>query len=482
LKTGTNFCHRTDVKLTFWYILTFFLSVLVIFGFLYFRLKHQLIKEVDRILRDEANELSGLVVQGLKERDVLIAFESSVSARPYYPIYFRILDNEGSLVYVSRNFREIGYEPTDSLMSAVRQGKQILEEIKSPGRRRTFRILNIRPPAKGSLTYVLQVGTHTRFVRKSMSHFKANLLIAFPIVLVLGSLGGWFLARRSLAPVSYIAEKASQITSSRLSERLCPRGTGDEMDHLIETINAMIERLEASFRRVSEFTGDTSHELKTPLTAMRGEAELLLSKRRTPEEYEDGLSHMVDRFDHLNRLLNDLTLLSETDSFQVKLETAPLRLDLLLQNISSLFQVLADQKRILFEVGPLQEITVLGDNTRLQQLFTILIDNAIKYTSKGSIHLTLGRVDGTAVVKVRDTGVGIPKQEQDKIFKRFYRVDKSRSRETGGAGLGLSIAEWIVRAHNGKIEVSSEPDRGSTFTLYLPIQSPPAAPCLSQIL
>ena len=482
MKTGTNFCHRTDVKLTFWYILTFFLSVLVIFGFLYFRLKHQLIKEVDRILRDEANELSGLVVQGLKERDVLIAFESSVSARPYYPIYFRILDNEGSLVYVSRNFREIGYEPTDSLISAVRQGKQILEEIKSPGRRRTFRILNIRPPAKGSLTYVLQVGTHTRFVRKSMSHFKANLLIAFPIILVLGSLGGWFLARRSLAPVSYIAEKASQITSSRLSERLSPRGTGDEMDHLIETINAMIERLEASFRRMSEFTADTSHELKTPLTAMRGEAELLLSKRRTPEEYEEGFAHMVDRFDHLNRLLNDLTLLSETDSFQVKLETAPLRLDLLLQNISSLFQVLADQKRILFEVGPLQEITVLGDNTRLQQLFTILIDNAIKYTSKGSIHLTLGRVDGTAVVKVRDTGVGIPKQEQDKIFKRFYRVDKSRSRETGGAGLGLSIAEWIVRAHNGKIEVSSEPDRGSTFTLYLPIQSPPAAPCLSQIL
>jgi heavy metal sensor kinase len=291
----------------------------------------------------------------------------------------------------------------------------------------------------------------------------------------LGSLGGWFLARRSLAPVAYIAAKARTITSSNLGERLSPRGTDDEMDHLIATINAMIERLEGSFRRMAEFTADASHELKTPLSALRGEAELLLSKRRTPEEYEEGLAHMVDRFDHLNRLLNDLLLLSETDSSQVKVETSPLRLDLLVLEIGSLFQVLAEQKGILFEVGPLQQVIVPGDNTRLQQLFSNLIENAIKYTSKGSVHVTIEKTDGTAIVKVRDTGPGIPMQEQKKIFQRFYRVDKSRSRESGGTGLGLSIAEWIVKAHDGKIEVDSEPDNGSTFTVQLPIYKGPAA-------
>lgn len=275
-------------------------------------------------------------------------------------------------------------------------------------------------------------------------------------------------------PLGYIAAKTRRITSKNLSERLTPRGTGDEMDHLVQTINGMIERLEDSFERMAEFTADASHELKTPLCAMRGEAEVLLSKRRTPEEYEEGLAHFVDRFDHLNRLLNDLTLLSESDSYPVRLEMSPLRLDLLIRNIGNLFQIFAEQKEILFEVGPLQEITVLGDRTRLQQLFTNLLDNAIKYTPRGSIRISLEETDGTAVVRVKDTGMGIPPQEQEKIFKRFYRVDKSRSRETGGVGLGLSIVQWIAHAHNGGIEVISELDKGSTFIVRLPLHHTPS--------
>ena len=479
LKTGTKRFHRTDVKLTLWYILTFFLSFFMIFGFLHFRLKHQLLKEVDRNLSDEANKLSGFLFQGLRGIDALKTFENANTTRTHYPIYFRILNSDGSLLYVSRNFHEIGYKQTDAMMSGVLQGKRSMEEIRPPGRKRTFRIHSIPVPRKGTLNYVVQVSTHTRFIRKSLSQFKWNLLIAFPIVLGLGSLGGWFLARRSLSPVAYIAAKARTITSSNLSERLSPRGTDDEMDQLIQTINGMIERLEGSFRRMAEFTADASHELKTPLSALRGEAELLLSKRRTPEEYEEGLAHMVERFDHLNRLLNDLTLLSATDSSQVKVETSPLRLDLLVREIGSLFQVLAEQKGILFEVGPLQQVIVPGDSTRLQQLFSNLIENAIKYTSKGSVHVTLEKMNGTAVVRIRDTGVGIPEHEQHKIFERFYRVDKSRSRETGGTGLGLSIAEWIAHAHNGSIKVTSEPDKGSTFSVHLPIHKAPVVSPLS---
>jgi signal transduction histidine kinase len=241
------------------------------------------------------------------------------------------------------------------------------------------------------------------------------------------------------------------------------------MDDLIRTINGMISRLENSFQRMAEFTADASHELKTPLCAMRGEAEVLLSKKRTTEEYQDALAHFVEQFDRLNQMIDNLILLSKTDSSQVELKMVPLRLDLLIKNIGDLFQVLAEQKNISFIMDPFQDVLVIGDKMRLQQLFTNLIDNAIKFTSEGSVRITIEKDEEAVLVKIRDTGIGIPNEEQERIFKRFYRVDKSRSRETGGVGLGLSIAEWIAHAHHGKIEVKSEVNQGSTFTVYLPL-------------
>jgi signal transduction histidine kinase len=220
---------------------------------------------------------------------------------------------------------------------------------------------------------------------------------------------------------------------------------------------------------MAEFTADASHELKTPICAMRGEAEVLLLKERKAEEYQEGLVHFIEQFDHLNQMINDLILLSKFDATQVELKMAPLRLDLLIKDLCNLFQVLAEQNNIALEMGTIEEVTVLGDKVRLQQLFTNLIDNAIKYTSKGSIHVIVEKNESAALVKIKDTGIGIPKEEQERIFRRFYRADKSRSRETGGVGLGLSIAEWIVHAHHGRIEIDSELNKGSTFTVYLPI-------------
>jgi signal transduction histidine kinase len=260
------------------------------------------------------------------------------------------------------------------------------------------------------------------------------------------------------------------MTFKNLSERLTPRGTRDEMDDLIGTINGMIARLESSFQRMAEFTADASHELKTPLCALRGEAELLLSKERAAEEYQEGLAHFVERFDHLNQMINDLILLSKFDATQVELKMDVLRLDLLVKDLCHLFQVLAELKNIALETGTVEEVTILGDKVRLQQLFTNLIDNAIKYTPKGFIRVTVERNQEVALVKIKDTGIGIPKEEQEKIFKRFYCVDKSRSRDTGGVGLGLSIAEWIGHAHQGRIEVDSELGQGSTFTVFFPVK------------
>jgi len=469
-KIGGKFYRKTDFKMTLWYFFTFLISILMICGFLYLRLKHQLIKEIDQFLLDETKEMERVLSQDSKEAYSLTRFEDDVMPRKHYPFVFQILDPDGKTLYHSKDFWKVGYEHKETVLVNARNKKVTREEIRSPRRRTPYLIISTPVYRDGKLTEIIQLGTHLRFVRKNLSHFRNNILIALLIVLVLGVLGGWILARRSLSPIGYIASKARSITSENLTERLHPRETGDEMDDLIHTINEMIARLETSFKRMAEFTADASHELKTPICAMRGEAEVLLLKARTPEEYQEGLAHFIEQFDRLNQMINDLILLSKFDTSQAELKMVPLRLDLLIKELCHLFQVLADQKEITLEIDTLKEVKVVGDKVRLQQLFTNLIDNAIKYTPEGSIRVTVEKKDGAALVKIKDTGIGIPKEEHAKIFKRFYRVDKSRSKETGGVGLGLSIAGWIANAHHGRIEVESELNQGSTFIVYLPIQ------------
>lgn len=467
-KIGGRFFRRTDVKLTLWYILTFILSALIISGFLYIRLRHQLIKEVDRFILDEIKELGELLAKNPDDKNILKNFEYHIEARILYPIYFRILTEKGDIFYSSNRFEVMGYKLDKNFLIRIRDKKEIRENLRPLGRKRPYRIITTIIQTPRHSGYIIQVGTYLKFVRKSLANFKINVLITLPILIVLGSIGGWFLAKKSLLPISYIITKTKTITSENLGERLVPRGTGDEMDELIETINGMISRLDESFKRITEFTADVSHELKTPISAMKGEAEVLLSKERGIEEYQDALVHFLEEFDRMNHILNDLILLSKADS-QIELKMSPLRLDDLLEDVCTLFKVLAEQKNISFIVGPLEEIMVMGDKIRIQQLFTNLIDNAIKYTSEGSIHVSLEKKGDIALARIKDTGIGIPKEEQKNIFKRFYRVNKSRSRESGGVGLGLSIAQCIVNAHRGKIEVDSEPNQGSIFTISLPL-------------
>jgi len=466
-KTGAKFYRRTDFKMTLWYVFTFLISALIICSFLYWGLRYRLLREIDQFLLDETKEMERVLAEEPKETSFLMRFEDEVMTRKFYPFFFQILDPSGKSLYVSRGFREIGYELQDRVLTNARNDKDTREQIRGSGET-SYRIISTPFYRDGKFSGVIQLGTHLRFANKNLTHFRNYILIALPIMLILGTLGGWMLARRSLAPIGYIASKALSITSRNLSERLMVRGTDDEMDDLIRTINEMIARLESSFKGMAEFTADVSHELKTRICAMRGEAEVLLLKERKGEEYQEGLIHFIEQFDHLNQMINDLISLSKFDTVQVELKMAPLRLDLLVNDLCNLFQVLAEQKNIVLETGTMEEVAVTGDKVRLQQLFTNLIDNAIKYTSHGSIRVSVEEDKDSAVVKIRDTGIGIPKEEQERIFKRFYRLDKSRSKETGGVGLGLSIAEWIAHAHRGRIEVDSEPNRGSTFAVYLP--------------
>jgi methyl-accepting chemotaxis protein len=255
-KTGAKFYRRTDFKITLWYVFTFLISALIICSFLYWGLRHRLLREIDQFLLDETKEMERVLAQGPQETNFLMRFEDEVMARKYYPFFFQILDPSGKSLYVSRGFREIGYELQDRMVTNARNGKDTREQIHGPRGGTPYRIISTPVYRNGKFSEIIQIGTHLRFARKNLARFRNNILIALPIILILGTLGGWVLARRSLAPIGYIASKTRSITSKNLSDRLMARGTDDEMDDLIRTINEMIARLESSFKGMAEFTAD----------------------------------------------------------------------------------------------------------------------------------------------------------------------------------------------------------------------------------
>jgi heavy metal sensor kinase len=306
-------------------------------------------------------------------------------------------------------------------------------------------------------------------MKKNIINFRGNLAAAFFLALLFGSMGGWLLSRRTLRPIEKIAQTTKQITATSLSQRLPRQGTDDELDRLAETINQMLVRLEESFQKLSQFTADAAHELRTPIAALKGETEVLLSQRRSPEEYREALGDNLERLDFLTKLVNDLLLLSQADEGKETLQFEAILLPELLRDLWEAFTVVAGQKRITFTFECPEEVMVNGDRLKLQRLFSNLIDNAVKYTPHGGkISLSIQPEPARVTIILRNTGSGIPKDDLPHVFDRFYRVDKSRSRLSGGTGLGLSICQWIVKAHQGTIHLNSEPSQGTTVTVTLP--------------
>ena len=301
-------------------------------------------------------------------------------------------------------------------------------------------------------------------------------IFLIPVALIVSVGGGWFLAARSLKPVDDITRAARAITAHNLDRRIQYTGVDDELGRLVATFNDMISRLQLSFSRVQQFSSDASHELRTPLTILRGELELALrSRKKTSEEYRQILSSALEETIRMTAIIENLLTLAKADMGITKITMQDVWLRPIIQELHEDSEMLAERKKINVTLGSVDDTLVIGDPVRLRQLFLNLIDNAIKYTpEKGSVELSLIRENGNAKVRVKDTGIGIPAEEQSKIFDRFYRVDKARSREMGGTGLGLSISKWITEIHGGSISIESEANKGSIFTVTLPLkpQSP----------
>jgi signal transduction histidine kinase len=292
--------------------------------------------------------------------------------------------------------------------------------------------------------------------------------VGLPAVL-LGLIGGWWMTRRALGPVTALTEAVERKHDRNLRETLPGTGSGDELDRLTEVFNAMTARLDNSFQRIREFTLHASHELKTPLTVMRGELETALREESlTAPQREMFLSHL-DEIERLAKIVDGLTLLTKADTGQIKLNFEPVRLDDLVRESVADAKILAQQQTIQVHLSACDNVLVSGDRHRLRQLLLNLTDNAVKYNQPGgTVDISLVRSNGLAELKIENTGGGVATELQPRVFERFFRGDTSHSNAVEGCGLGLSIAQWIAAAHEGTIQFFSEPGKLTTVTVKIP--------------
>ncbi len=296
-----------------------------------------------------------------------------------------------------------------------------------------------------------------------------NVLLAGIPAALLATLGGWWLMRRALAPVAALTQAAERINDRTLSQPLPRSGNGDELDRLAEVLNAMTGRLHDSFKRIREFTLHASHELKTPLTILRGEAETELDGESLSAEERERTTSRLEEFRRLSRIVDGLTLLAKADAGLIKLAAEPVRLDELVREVFADAQILAQTSGLELKLAACERGTVRGDRSRLRQLLLNLADNAVKYNApQGRITMGLLHANGGVEFVITNTGPGIPPEVLPRVFDRFYRGDPAHASDVEGCGLGLSIAQWIVSAHGGKIQITSELAKQTSVTVHLP--------------
>ncbi len=308
-----------------------------------------------------------------------------------------------------------------------------------------------------------------------IDRFRNVLLICVPHVLLSASFGGYFLARKTLSPVAQMSETASKISATNLHSRLPVKNEKDELGGLATVFNSLLERLDKSFEQQKRFMADASHELRTPLAIVRGEAEVALSKEDRPNsELRESLSIVHDESKRLTRIVEDLFTLARVDAGQFRANFSEIYLDELLADRVKKLRVLAGKRNISLELDADEELPMKGDEQLLQRLFINLLDNSIKYNRNGGdVSVTAKKSGGTYQIIITDTGTGISEDEQPNIFERFYRADLARrcttETATSGAGLGLSIAQWIAEIHRTEIQLVRSDEKGSVFSVVFSI-------------
>ena len=449
------------VRLTAWYAAVTALMLVLYATATFLAVRHEFQEQFDAHLRGDFERTARSLI-GTRDGRISWSDDERHDADAERAAAYSIWSIDGEELYRSGAPIPRAFE----LTMAGRDGGAFTS-VDAEGRQwRTF----TRRTTIGDRAVLLSVSRSAEPLLGQVSEVLVVLVLGLPLVVALAGLGGYALARRALAPIDHLGADARRITADRLHERLVVPNPRDEIGRLAAVINQTFGRLESSFDRLRRFTADASHELRTPLSVIRAIGEAGLAEPRTPAEYREALSSMLEEVDRVTHLVETLLRLSHADAGTVRPAKARLDLGQLARDVVSSLGLLAEERGQCVNVSTSGPVPVDADCLILREAVTNVIDNAIKYSPRGStIDVVVRAADDTASLTVADEGPGIAPQHRERIFDRFFRVDDSRSRAEGGSGLGLAIAKWAVEINGGSIAVGPRPERrGSSFQIVLP--------------
>ena len=444
--------------------------ILIIFAsgiFIYFKnsLKDSIdakIRSIGEVLSSSMTEAHGASVFGNFER-----YLENVLGRKPKGKFIQIMDTSGRIGAKMSDIEGEALPTSFNALERAMRGEIVYETIERTKPR--LRMVTIPIMDNKKVTSVVQVGTSLEDFDETIRKLLLIIIISIPTSIIVTIVVGYFMAKKALRPVDQIRRAAVKISSSNLDEKIDITGRRDELGRLAETFNAMIGRLKDAFQRINQFSIDVSHELKTPLTILKGETEVALRKEREKDDYQKLLLSNLEEIDRMSCIIDDLLLLSKADTKEIKLNIEEVALRDLIMDVCMNMKVVADKKSVELQISELEDVRLKGDELKLRRMLLNIVENGIKYSHVGGkVSVSSFINDGYAWIDVKDNGIGISEDDIKYVFDRFYRADRSRKRESG-SGLGLSISRWIAGAHKGSIEVKSQPAQGSVFTIKLPI-------------
>ena len=378
-----------------------------------------------------------------------------------------VYDSSRSTIFVSSLSEAEKLPVTEDMWDKALQRKKTLTTLPAPEGDTSMRILTKPVFNLDKLVYLIQVGNSTHDIDNILENFLILNIILIPTTTLLIGGGGWLLTKRALSPLDAVIKASNRISSGDFKHRIEADDASAEIRDLTGAFNQMTARLEASFQQVRDFSENVSHELRIPLSILRGQTELSLKRVRSEEEYQKTLESNLEEVLRMEKIVERLLFLAKAERGEVEINCAEIDISSLLRRVFEQFQIPAREKNIRLVLNAAGPVLIKGDDILLRELLFNLVQNAITYTPEnGDIELSLSRDEGYILISVADTGYGIPEEDIPYIFDRFFQVDKSRSSQ--GSGLGLSICRWIVESHKGKISVESIVGKGSRFTVSLP--------------
>ncbi|HKV37261.1 MAG TPA: heavy metal sensor histidine kinase [Pyrinomonadaceae bacterium] len=458
-------------RLTLWYVSALAL-ILILFGVsVYVMLSRALHRRVDEGLRSTIEiSITSLTHDTQEGQSPPSAAQSTAAELSHPQQAMMIFDDRGQLLATHPGEEDLQIQLPDR--TTIPDLDVSLYTLANGSNNHRIAVRRVTIPPAGT-PYIILASQPLKPVEDELESLREILYFAAPAVLLLAGFGGWFLARQGLAPVTAMARSARQIGAGSLDQQLPIVNPRDELGQLATTFNDLLARLNAAFEEQRRFMADASHELRNPLSVMSTAAGVTLKKEhREEEEYREALGIIAEQTRRLSRIVNDMFMLARADAGQYPLRKRTMYLDDLLEEVARAGAVLASDRKASVQLTNLPEAVFHGDEDLLRQMLLNLVDNAVKFTpSDGSVTLSLERREDEYLLSVIDAGPGIPHEARRHIFERFYRADRVRTRaEDGGAGLGLSIARWIARAHDGDIELDDSNGTGTKFIVRLPAQ------------